>query len=243
MEHTRSLGYRVLTLGTGYESPPYWIYHSFGFRSIDGTSGRMKWLAMPDAEERWFRAGRTVVRPLRWEDWPPLNLVAYQPDEIDEELPRSWTFGLPRGHGSIEHSFLDLRQTMAGQTVGPRSPRTLDELRQAMDGGATGTASIALTLESEHGAAVGWAVLQPDELALRTGWRLDCFVHPAFRTAMGQLLDALPTPAGTRIAAYTSGPEGSRAAALRVAGFRQVATLPEWIQRDEVRVPLDVYAR
>jgi hypothetical protein len=127
--------------------------------------------------------------------------------------------------------------------AGPQSPRTLDELRHAVAGGATGTVPIALTLESERGAAVGWAVLQPDELALRTGWRLDCFVHPAFRGAMGQLLDALPSPAGARIAAYTSGPEGSRAAALRAAGFRHVAALPEWIQRDEVRAPLDVYAR
>src|SRR6266511_2365019 len=33
MEHTRRLGYRALTLGTDFETPPYWIYHSFGFRS------------------------------------------------------------------------------------------------------------------------------------------------------------------------------------------------------------------
>src|SRR5207249_1997860 len=55
MEHTRSLGYRLLTLGTGFETPPYWIYHRFGFRSIDGATGRMKWLATPDAEAHHFR--------------------------------------------------------------------------------------------------------------------------------------------------------------------------------------------
>ena len=59
------IGYAILTLGTGFESPPYWIYHSFGFRSIDGTSGRMKWLATPDAETSWFRAGDATARPLR----------------------------------------------------------------------------------------------------------------------------------------------------------------------------------
>src|SRR3954447_5955072 len=53
MDDCRRLGYRALTLGTGFETHPYWIYHSFGFRSIDGTSGKMKWLADSEFEPSW----------------------------------------------------------------------------------------------------------------------------------------------------------------------------------------------
>jgi predicted N-acetyltransferase YhbS len=225
MEHTRRLGYRVLTLGTGFESPPYWIYHRFGFRSIDGTSGRMTWLAAPEAEAEWFRPGATRVRPMRWDDWAPLNLLAYRPTEPDEELPRSVVFRLT-GHGSLEGSFLEVRLPLPYL----RSPRTAEELRHGMEAARLA----ALTLESEHGAAVGWAVLQPDELALRNSWRLDCYVHPAFRAATAQLLSAMPWPEGKRVAAYSGPPDGYRAAALRRAGFRQVAELPEWLERPRV---------
>ena len=36
MDDFRLRGGSVLLLGTGYESPAYWIYHSFGFRSLKG---------------------------------------------------------------------------------------------------------------------------------------------------------------------------------------------------------------
>ena len=34
MKDFRSRGGRLLHLGTGFDSPPYWIYHSFGFRGL-----------------------------------------------------------------------------------------------------------------------------------------------------------------------------------------------------------------
>lgn len=234
MEHTRSLGYRLLTLGTGFETPPYWIYHSFGFRSIDGVSGRMKWLADPEAETRWFRRGGTNVRPMRWDDWASLNLLAYQPAEPNEELPRSWTFRLEE-HGSLEGSFLDLRARMPHN-----SPRTLEEVRQRV---AQAEEPAALVLETEHGAAVGWAVLQRDLLALRRAWCLDCYVHPDFYAAIDQLLGAMPWPGPARVAAYSSAPEGYRGAALRRAGFAPIAALPDWLQRGQHSLALQVYAR
>ena len=212
----------MLTLGTGFETPPYWIYHRFGFRSIDGASGRMTWLAAPEAEAGWFRPGATSVRPMRWDDWAPLNLLAYQPTAPDEELPRSMVFRLT-GHGSLEGSFLRVRLPLPEH----QSPRTAEALRQGLEAARLA----ALTLESEHGAAVGWAVLRPDDLALGEGWLLDCYVHPAFREATERLLSAVPWPAGRRVAAYSGPPDGYRAAALRRAGFRQVAELPEWLER------------
>jgi hypothetical protein len=236
MAHTQQLGYRILTLGTGFETPPYWIYHRFGFRSIDGTSGRMKWLAAPDAEADHFRPGTTTVRPMRWDDWAPLNLVAYQLTELDEELPRSWAFRLLKGHGSLEGSFVQLRLPLPYH----QSPQSLEEVRRQL---AQGTELAALVLETAHGAAVGWAILQPDELALRDGWRLDLHVHPAFRAGAADLVAAVPWPEGAGAAAYTSAPDGYRAAALRAAGFRQVGELPGWLRRGQAPVPLRVLAR
>ena len=236
MAHTQQLGYRILTLGTGFETPPYWIYHRFGFRSIDGASGRMKWLAAPDTEARHFRPGTTTVRPMRWDDWAPLNLVAYQLTEPNEELPRSWAFRLLKGHGSLEGSFAQLRLPLPYH----QSPQSLEDVRRQL---TQGTELAALVLETEYGAVVGWAVLQPDELALRDGWRLDIYVHPAFRAATADLMAAVPWPDGARVAAYTSAPDGYRAAALRAAGFRQVAELPDWLRRGQSTVPLRVFAR
>lgn len=226
MEHTRQSGYGVLTLGTGFETPPYWIYHRFGFRSIDGVSGRMKWLATPDAEAAWFRPGRAQPRPMRWEDWPALNLLAYHPTEPDEEAPRSTVFHLA-GHGSLEGSFLRAWPPLAAalaaaDTAGPRPA--------------------ALTLETEHGAAAGWAILQPPppaadaagggEVAAAGPWLLDCYVHPRFRGETDRLLAALPWPAGTPAIAWSGPPDGYRAAALRRAGFAPAAATPappEWL--------------
>src|SRR5207245_380029 len=49
MADTRARGYRILTLGTGFDSHPYRIYQSFGFRSVEEGSGYMSWEATPGA--------------------------------------------------------------------------------------------------------------------------------------------------------------------------------------------------
>ncbi len=219
MADTQRAGFRALTLGTGFETHAYRIYHGNGFRSIDGTSGRMKWLAQPDVEARYFRSGATSVRPARWDDWGPLNLLTYQPVQAGEELPRSWSFRV-KGQGSLEGTFQALQRDIMRQT--PITP---------------------LALESEHGATVGWAVLQPDNVAFGEGWLLDLYVHPGCAGDAGKLLDAVPWPDQGRVAAYTAGPEGYRTAALRDFGFRPIAELPDWLQVSGKPAPLRVLAR
>jgi GNAT superfamily N-acetyltransferase len=208
MAHVRADGYRILTLSTGFETPPYWIYHRFGFRSVDGVSGKMKWLAEPDAEADWLRPGppgTATVRPLRWDDWGPLNVLAFQPLAGDEELPRSVVFGL-KGQGNLEGSFQVLQRA-----IRLAAPIT------------------ALALESARGATVGWAIIQPDALAFGDGWLLDLYVHPAHRADASRLLDGLPWPRGGRVTAYSTLPDGYRAALLAAHGFAVEATLPEWL--------------
>ena len=218
MAHVRETGYRVLCLGTGFETHPYWIYHKHGFRSIDGTSGKMKWLADPAAEDDAFAPATVRVRPMRWDDWAPLELLTYQPLRPDEPLPRSTLFAL-KGQGSVEGPFQTLQRRRR------RSERI-----------------VAVVLETEHGATVGWAALQPDPFAFGDALQLDFYVHHAFVAKAPQLLEALPLSGSARVNAYTT--EGSyRDAVLRRAGFRENATLPDQLERDGRRLSLHVHTR
>src|SRR5207248_6496886 len=54
MEDFRQRNGRVLLLGTGFESAPYWIYHSFGFRSLKGGFMRYDAPAAEGFDRNWF---------------------------------------------------------------------------------------------------------------------------------------------------------------------------------------------
>jgi hypothetical protein len=219
MAHCAADGYRVLCLGTGFETPPYWIYHKHGFRSIDGISGKMKWLADPMAENDYFRSSSTRVRPMHWDDWAPLELLAYQPLSAGEPLPRSVLFGV-KGQGSIEGPF---------QTVQRRLRR-----KERIS---------AVVLESERGATVGWAALQPDPFAFGDALQLDLYAHDSFCHEAPRLLEALPLPATGRVNAYTTLSDDYRSTLLEGAGFRRSTTLPDHLNRGGERIPLHVYTR
>ena len=220
MADCRREGFRALTLGTGFETHPYWIYHSFGFRSIDGTSGKMWWFAEPDFLGSWLRPGATTVRPMQWGDWAALNLLGFQPDVPDEPLPRSWTFRVKGQGGGAEGQFQVLQRNLS-----------------------RGVRITALSLESERGAVVGWAVLQPDDLTFGDGYLFDLYVHPAFRQDAAKLLTSISWPDSTRVAAYTTGPDNYRYTALVEAGFRETAVLPGWLRTGEESQSLRVLVR
>jgi hypothetical protein len=219
MRHVQADGYRMMVLSTGFETHPYWIYHGSGFRSIDGVSGKMKWLADTTAETEYLAPGPTTVRPMRWDDWAPLELLTYQPVLPQEELPRCFLFNL-KGQGGVEGPF---------QTVRRRIRRN-EPIR-------------AVVLETERGATVGWAALQPDPFAFGDARQLDLYVHPGFEASAPRLLDSLELPSSAPISAYSTPPDGYRAAALQAAGFRQVAELPNWLAQNNQRLPLRVYTR
>ncbi|HEU5316414.1 MAG TPA: GNAT family N-acetyltransferase [Chloroflexota bacterium] len=219
MEHIRQDGYRLITLSTGFETHPYWIYHRYGFRSIDGTSGKMKWLADERAEADYLAPGPTTVRPMRWDDWAPLEALAFQPVRPDEELPRSVLFGL-KGQGGVEGPFQAVRRRI--------------RRREAIQ---------AVVLETAHGATVGWAALQPDPFAFGDARQLDLYVHAGFEPDAPKLLAALDLDAAARVRAYSAPPDGYRAASLREAGFTRTAELPDWLARGDERLPLRVYTR
>ena len=219
MAHVKEAGYRVLCLGTGFETHPYWIYHKHGFRTIDGKTGKMKWLADPGAEPDYFAPRPVHVRPMRWDDWAPLELLAYQSVADGEPLPRSALFGL-KGQGSVESSFQAVQRRL----------RRNEPIH-------------ALVLETEVGATVGWAALHPDPFAFRDALQLDLYVHEGFSDGARALIAALPLTDVGRVNAYSTSPDGYRAAAFETAGLRRTVILPDHLEQGGSRLPLHVYTR
>jgi len=218
MEDSPRRGYRVLCLSTGFETPPYRIYHRFGFRPVAPGSGCMKWAAEAGAEQALLHPGPPRVRELRWGDWGAADLLAMQPEAAGEEQPRCLTWGI-RVQGSAEGPFVSFMERRA------REPRIQ-----------------AQALESASGVMAGWALLAPDPRWFGDVWLLDLYALPAFRHRLPELLEALSWPEAP-VTAYSSDPEGPRAAALRGAGLRRMATFPGWLCGTGARRPVGLWRR
>ncbi|HEU5316106.1 MAG TPA: GNAT family N-acetyltransferase [Chloroflexota bacterium] len=215
MDDCRRAGFVILTLTTARDSTAWRIYQRFGFvPDHPETSGRMRWLADPDAEVRWFAPTPITLHPMAWDDWPALNLTATRvpaPDE-DEEPPRSWLFHLP-SHNTAEGTFSDVLPEWAALIK--KRPRE--------------RASYAATLRSETGAVAGWLAAAPDRLTMSAAQQVDLYLHPAFVDRGGPLLipalSQLPGP----LTAYVTRPDGYRARVLRSAGFSDAGMLDGWL--------------
>jgi GNAT superfamily N-acetyltransferase len=209
MEDCPRQGFRVLTLGTGFDSAAYWIYHSFGFRSVAEGSGEMLWESEPGAADAVFTPGPTSVRPVRWDDWGYFNLLAMQPVSKEEDLPRGPMLGLT-ALGSVEGAFL------AFQNRRVREPRLQ-----------------AQALVTEESATVGWALLGPNPAwAGEEGLLLDIHAHRGFVDRLPQMLGVLALLEGKPVLSYVTDAHGRRAAALREFGFGPPAELPAWLKRE-----------
>src|SRR5438445_386802 len=108
--------FQRLSLGTGFERPPYWIYHGFGFRGIAPGRGEMLWTAGEDAEAELFRPGRVVARDARWDDWGFVAWLGLLPVAPDEELPRSRVMRL-KSRGIMEGAYV--RPVASGLRAAP----------------------------------------------------------------------------------------------------------------------------
>jgi len=197
-------GFRVLTLGTGFESPPYWIYHGFGFRSIRPGSGQMIWQAEPDAAAALFQPGPTRVRPLGWGDWGAVTCLASRDVVPEEEGPRSLALDCP-GVGYLEGPYIRFQL---------RRERTPE--------------SQAWALVNAEDRAVGWASLMPDRSWGGRRLLLDAWAHPAFPEGVARLLDAVAWP-NEPVVAVTAASAARKPDALRRHGFSPVARLPRWL--------------
>ncbi len=194
----RASGGRAMYLGTGYDTPPFWIYHSFGFRPI-GDTGSMVWSDDPDYQANYFTGQDVSVRPACWGDWAPLNAL-YQ-------IMDGW----------------DLRGVCLGQFAHSSYESAFCRLDRAIVDG-TAQQSVVLTSD-ETGAVVGHAFLMRDAHWPHGPMVLDFFVHPAFTRHADKLLDAIDLPEDTKIQAYCDAEAVDRAVLLTAAGFALEAEL------------------
>ncbi|MCC7492975.1 MAG: GNAT family N-acetyltransferase [Fimbriimonadaceae bacterium] len=188
----RARGGLRLTLGTGYDSPAYHIYHSCGFRSVVPETGFMKLETGPDFLDRWFAAAPAEVVEPAWRHWPTLAQL----------LAEDWGDGLrsvvlgQHGPANFEGGYLHLLHALAN------------------DRGPT-----VRLLETAAGAVVGWAVQQPDSRWQGRVELVDLFCHPAWEADLPRLLAALPGTGRPR-QAWVPAAATARLAAFAAAGFR-----------------------
>lgn len=203
MEHFRSRGGQCLVLGTGFETPPYRIYESFGFRSLRG--GFMRYDAVDPAqfEARWFARGSAEIVPGRWEHWATAAILGATPDGT---LLRSARWNVFRV-GLLEHPYL----------------AALSESR-------SGKGAAVRVLQTTTGAAVGVASVQAHGLWPGV-WVVDAFTHPNFADRRRNLIEALPLPPGLCLA-HTLPDDVAAIAGWEAAGFRRAGVTPGLLRVD-----------
>jgi hypothetical protein len=218
MEHCVASGIKILTLSTGFNSHPYWIYHSFGFRSIAPGAGTMMWKASPDSDRELLQpSSHVTTRALQWDDWPVLNVSACQPVGPSEPLPRFSTMGV-NGEGNLEGPFISfLRRT---QGFDPAFQRVL---------------------VTERGAVVGWCFLSPDPSWFNRVWRADVCVLPGFTEFCAQLTDSIRWP---ELPVWTvTTPDQVKSQWLHNLGFSRRTMLKDWLDRNGHPADAEVWER
>jgi len=192
----RDRGGRQLTLGTGYDSPPYWIYHRNGFRPLLPESGFMQLRIEPDFEQTWFAPGPSRAVPLAWRHWASLAPLFAEPLGDGLACWQIGAFGPKNWEGTFLNLFL------------PTESWTGVEVR---------------VLETSQGAAVGYAMLHRDRRWPDVKV-LDVVGHPNFDDRLGALLAELPLDG--RVQCYLPATADARRAAVEAAGLRLEGTFP-----------------
>jgi len=198
MSDFRRRGGGVLILGTGFNSAPYWIYHSFGFRSVIENTGFMRYSTDDDFEIKHFTPSKdSKAVDVQWKHWPVMNVLMSVPET---ELMKSVSAGL-YGKVDYEGGFLHFIKRIEDDNIK------------------------AKLLESESGAVVGCITLDRDHRWAGNTYILDMFMHKNFVSHYDTLLDSMPLPEG-KIQCYaaTNSPD-EKLKALRKASFEQEALL------------------
>lgn len=187
----------ILLLGTGYNSHPYWIYHSFGFRSIMEESGFMRFSTDEDFESKHFRIGKVKPIDVHWKHWPLMNVLT---SVYGIETLRSLTFGI-FGIANFEGGFLQFMKRLESENIK------------------------AKLLESEHGAVVGCITLDNNHKWTHKTYIIDMFMHNNFIERYIDLLGSLELPEGKIQCYVDEGSPLEKIDALRQFGFEREATL------------------
>ncbi|NUP98601.1 MAG: hypothetical protein HUU35_01970 [Armatimonadetes bacterium] len=197
MPDLRARGVERLTLGTGYDSAPYWIYHRAGFRSVLPESGFMKIDLRDDFAPRWFAPGAVTPAAFTWRHWPTASQL------FAEDIGQGLTLYGAGAFGAFNFEGLGL------------------QLLKAI---ADGRPLQVWVLEKDNSAVVGLASLRPDD---RWGGRvhlLDLVGHADFGAELPRLLEHLTWPAA-KVQCYLPTAAEARCAAVEACGFQREGVL------------------
>lgn len=168
MEDFRRRGGKILTLSTGYNSPAYHIYASFGFRSIRPGSGVMRYDADPVFTAHYFDPQPVTPRPVRWGDGGVISVLNV---ELERPYLRSVALRIFQP-GIFEHEILRLMYALEkGECISAR------------------------VLETSDQKVVGLGTCFRDPI-WPSVWLIDLWCHPNFFDYQGDLFSSWEIPPG-----------------------------------------------
>jgi GNAT superfamily N-acetyltransferase len=213
MEDFRSRGGQFLVLGTGYDTPPYHIYKSFGFESMQPGSGSMSYLRAPAFFEEFFAPGEVECAPLEWRDLGTVCALMALPQG-------DWL----RSKGARRFGPTCYEAAFVADMQGLRQGRL--QARVARKG---------------SGAVVACAVLRPDAEWGGQSWLLDLCAHPAFAGCAEEVLRGFAWP-GEKVLCYLDADSPAREG-LKEAGFVQEGRLAGLLRRGKAAIDVLVMGR
>ncbi|HGJ66401.1 TPA: hypothetical protein ENS27_13645 [bacterium] len=187
----------ILILGTGFNSHPYWIYHSFGFRSIIENTGYMRFSTEDDFEQKYFTPSSVKAVDVQWKHWSVINVLM---SVHEAELVKSVSAGR-YGIFNFEGGFLHF-------------------INQIEEGKLN-----AKLLESESGAVVGCITIEQDRRWAGNTYILDMFMHKNFFSHYDVLLNSMELPEGKIQCFIDANAPREKINALEKAGFEHEALL------------------
>lgn len=214
MPHFRHRGGQALMLGTGYDSPAYHIYRSYGFEGIAPQSGTMTYYPNTQTtfESQFLASGPTTIERLAPKHYPVAPVLFLNECPGTVRLTPAKIFG----RGSTEGPFIPLLRNELERQADDQPPRT------------------AILTQTETEAVVGYASTDRDPTWPNT-CVVDLFCLPHFWSQASDLLNFMHWPTADRYVAYCDAGWTEKENILSTAGFQICATLPNWLNKDRTQ--------
>ncbi|MBN1809385.1 MAG: GNAT family N-acetyltransferase [Planctomycetes bacterium] len=189
-------GGEAMYLETGYDTPPFHIYETWGFRGVFAGTGFMEYYSAGREEflGRHFAAQGSRVTGLDWYHWPLTIALMGQEEGGVIRLPGE----AANGRTNYESRFVQLQHSK--EPTGKRA--------YVLEGASTGCAG-------------GIAITGPDRRLCEGVKMLDIFVHPNFARALPELAARATEDVGEKIVAYVDSAGKARLEGLGAAGFKE----------------------
>lgn len=219
MNDFRERSGKALCLGTTFDSPPFYIYRSFGFEEIEAASDYMMYYADSRQvfEKAFYQEGPLDISPLAWRDWPLLPFL------FTSDFPGVVRCAPLRlfGRQSSEEGILPLLQNPGKY------------------------AHAAVLRHQETYTPFGFAACLPDAVWPNM-MTIDVYCVPGYWSSAAALLEQLHLPQNKPCVAYNDASCPEKTAFLNEAGFTESGCLKQWVTVDAARtqaVDLLVYRR